>query len=379
MSSILTRPTPCRTGNEQLTTDNLKYKRGMKKAFFLAVPLVAVTLLLSGCSFPGTLSSKGGAAVLKSTDGGKTYLPTVTIDAKTTFAPADIVSFVFESGNSKRILVGTRENGIFTTENGGEVWKKMNFPPTKTYGLVSDWNRPERLYASGEWQGRGKIYKSDNRGEKWDEIYSEPNTGTVITALMQSPRNASTIFVGTSAGVMIRTTDGGLTWGNLESVEAPVLSFAFDASGDVLYALLSGKGIVRSRDGGATFEEIPGKSERSVTKSLPTATALAPDPSRSGMLFVGTKEGLFRSSDFGDSWEEVSILESSKKFSIRAIAINPKNSNELLYSAALALYKSIDGGKTWSVTQLDGSRAAGFLRYDPSDSNTIYAAFRIFN
>lgn len=350
----------------------------MVRAFsvlFLAVS----TLLLSGCSFPGTSSSKGGAAVLKSTDGGKTYAPKVTIDAKTTFAPADIVSFAFESGNSKRIFVGTRENGIFTTENGGEVWKKMNFPPTKTYGLVSDWNRPDRLYASGEWQGRGKIYKSDNRGEKWEEIYSEPNTGTTITALIQSPRNASTIFVGTSAGVMMRTTDGGLTWGNLESVEAPVLSFAFDTSGDVLYALLSGKGMVRSRDGGATFEEIPGKSERSVTKSLPTVTALAPDPSRNGTLYAGTEKGLFRSADFGDSWEEISILESSKKFSIRAIAINPRNSNELVYSAALALYKSIDGGKTWSVTQLDGSRAAGFLRYDPFDFATIYAAFRTFN
>lgn len=341
--------------------------------------LAVSTLLLSGCSFPGTSSSKGGAAVLKSVDGGKTYAPKVTIDAKTTFAPADILSFVFESGNSKRILVGTRENGIFVTENGGDVWKKMNFPPTKTYGLVSDWNRPGGLIASGEWQGRGKIYKSDNRGEKWEEIYSEPNTGTTITALIQSPRNASTIFVGTSAGVMIRTTDGGLTWGNLESVEAPVLSFAFDTSGDVLYALLSGKGMVRSRDGGATFEEIPGKSERSVTKSLPTATALAPDPSRSGTLYAGTEEGLFRSGDFGDSWEEIPVIESSKEFSVRAIAINPRNSNELVYSAALAIYKSIDGGKTWSVTQLDGSRAAGLLRYDPSDFTIIYAAFRTFN
>lgn len=317
--------------------------------------------------------------MIKSVDAGKTYQPKVMIDAKTTIASAEVLSFVFEAGNSKRITIGTRDNGIFTTENGADAWKKMNFPPTKTYGLVSDWNRSERLYASGEWQGRGKIYRSDNRGEKWDEIYSEPNTGTTITALIQSPRNDSTIFAGTSAGVMIRTTDGGLTWGSLESVEAPVLAFAFDASGDVLYALVSGKGIVRSRDGGTTFEEIPGKSERSVTKSLPKVTAIASDPSRSGRLYVGTEEGLFRSSDSGDSWEEIPVIESSKEFSVRAIAINPNNSKELLYSAALALYKSIDGGKTWSVTQLDGSRAAGALRYDPSDSNIIYAAFRTFN
>lgn len=336
-------------------------------------------LALSGCSLPGTSSSGTGASIMRSDDGGKTYVPTVTIDQKTTIASADILSFVFEMGNSKRITVGTRANGLFMTENGGDTWKKLNFPPLKTFGLVSDWNRPERLYATGEWQDRGKIYRSDDRGEKWEEIYAEPNTGTTITALAQDPRNASTLYVGTSAGVVIRTTDGGLTWGNLEGVEAPVLSFVFDVSGNTLYALLSGKGIARSKDGGATLEVLPGNSKRVITESLPKITVLASDPSRSGTLYAGTEKGLFRSADFGDSWEEISVIESAKKFSVRAIAINPKNSNEFIFDAALAFYKTIDGGKNWAVYQIEGNRAAGTLRYDPSDSRVIYAGFRTFN
>ncbi len=372
MSSILTRPTIV-----ELSTNNLKHTYDMKK-FFLTVPLVLVTLSLSGCSFPGKSVSGGGSAILRSSDGGKTYVPKVTIDEKTTIAPANVVSFAFEAGNPNRITLGTRENGIFMSENGGDVWKKLTFPPTKTYGLVADWSTPARLYATGVWQDRGKIYRSEDRGAKWDEIYTEPNTGTVITLLAQNPKRPETLYAGTSAGVVFRTTDGGQTWGSLQSVDAPALGLVFDSAGDTLYVLSSGKGLFRSRDGGATFESIPGKSRASVTKTLPEVTSIASDPSRSGTLYAGTKNGLFRSKDFGDAWEEVSVIESSKKFPIRSIAINPRNSNEIIYGAALAVYKSVDGGATWSVYQLDANRAVGTIRYSPSDSSVMYLGLRTF-
>lgn len=350
----------------------------MRRTFFLGVALIGVMLSLSGCSLPGRSSQGTGPSVLKSTDGGKTYAPKVTIDAKTTIAPANIVSFAFEAGNTKRITVGTRENGIFTSENGGDTWRKLDFPPTKTYGLVSDRARPERLYATGEWEGRGKLYKSDDRGVKWEELYAEPNSGTTLSALAQSPKNPSMLFIGTTAGVVNRTTDGGRTWASLESAESAILSFVFDSAGDTFYILVLGKGIERSQDGGATFETLPGKSKNAVTKSLPAVTSIAVDPSRSGTLYAGTENGLFRSGDFGDSWEEIPVIESSKKFPVRALAVNPRNSSEFIYSAALALYKSVDGGTNWSIHELDGNRAAGMLRYDPSDSNVIYAGFRTF-
>ncbi|QQS15725.1 MAG: hypothetical protein IPK84_05195 [Candidatus Moraniibacteriota bacterium] len=348
------------------------------RKFLLAIPFVLVVLSLSGCSFPGASSSGGGSAILRSSDGGKTYMPKVTIDAKKTIASADILSLAFEASNPSRLILGTRENGIFVSDNGGDVWRQLVFPPTKTYGLVADWSNPAVLYATGVWQNRGKIYRSEDRGAKWDEIYTEPNTGTVVTLLAQDPKHPETLYAGTSAGIIFRTTDSGKTWGSLQGIDAPALALSFDVAGDTFYVLSSGKGLFRSRDGGATFDAIPGKSKSSVTKTLPEATSIATDPSRSGMLYVGTKSGLFRSKDFGDTWEEVSVIESSKKFPIRSIAINPRNSNELLYGAALAVYKSTDNGTTWSTYQLNASRAAGTIRYSPSDSNSIYLGLRTF-
>lgn len=379
MSSILTRPTVWFSDCFVVGfLRGAKIQNLMRRTFFLAMPLVFAVLSLSGCSFPGANSSGSGSSVMKSTDGGKTYVPKVTIDQKTTIAPADILSFAFESGNTKRITIGTRDNGLFTSENGGDVWRKITFPPTKTYGLVADWSTPTRLYATGDWQGRGKIYRSEDRGAKWEEIYTEPNTGTVITMLAQNPEHPETLYAGTSAGVVFRTTDGGQTWGSLQSVNAPAISPVFDANGTVLYLVASGKGIFRSRDGGATFEAIPGSSKSAVTKTLPEVTSLVTDPSRSGTMYAGTKNGLFRSHDFGDSWEEIPVIESSKKFPVRSIAVNPRNSNELVYSAALAVYKTTDGGATWSIYQLNANRAVGTLRYDPQDTNILYLGLRTF-
>ncbi len=349
----------------------------MKRIVFASVVAFAA-FSLSGCSFPGSSQTGSGPAILKSVDGGKSYSPKVSIDAKTSISSAEILSFVFEIGNPKRITIGTKSDGVFVSENGAETWRKLNFPPTKTYGIVSDWSRPERLYATGEWQGQGKLYRSDDRGGKWTEIYTEPNGGTVLTALAQSPKNPSMLFVGTSTGALLRTDDAGLTWENLPKAEAPILSFSFDSAGETLYALVSGKGIARLRDNGKKLDMLPGQSRETVTLSLPAVTSIATDPERSGTVYAGTAKGLFKSLDFGDAWTELPILESSKKFPIRAIAINPKNSNEIVYSAALAIYKSVDGGQSWSVYQSKGNRAAGVLRYDPSDPNGVYAGYRSF-
>lgn len=362
------------------------------KKIFLAVSLFAMIFVLSGCSFPGTSSKVAGSSILKSLDGGKTFVPKVTIDAKTTIAPANIVSFVFETGNSNRITIGTQENGIFVTENGGDAWRKLVFPPTKTYGLVSDWSEPARLYATGEMQGRGKIYRSEDRGAKWDEIYVEPNNGTVVTALVQSLKNPQILYAGTSTGVIIRTIDGGSTWKNLKGVGSPILSMVFDPAGDTLYLFLSGKGLFRSQDGGENFVPLPEEkladtSRRSIpvpgssgiSGSNSSVTSFVVDSSHSGSLLIGTGSGLFRSSDFGSSWSELNIIGSSKKYPIRGVAINPKNSNEIFYSAAFAIYKSIDGGVNWSVYQLNSSRSAGMIKYDPVDSSKIYLGFRTFS
>lgn len=356
----------------------------MKKRIFFALCVLGGVAVLSGCSFPGT-SGKSGAAILRSDDGGGSFAPKVTVNEKTTIASVEVLSMLFDPSKPNRVLLGTKDDGLFASENGGDGWQKLDYPPTKVYGLARDAFSTARIYATGEWQGRGKIYRSDDDGAKWKEIYTEPSNGTVITALSASTRSSGVVYAGTSAGVIVKTTDGGTSWSNAASLGGPILSLAFSSDGGTLYALASGKGIFRAADGSAEFSEInlsetkSGSEKNTRARTLSQPVSIATDPSRSGVLYVGTeKDGLWVSVDSGEHWSSIDIIASSAKFPIRAIAVRPGSSNEILYSSALAVYRSVDSGSNWSVYQLDASRPVGLIRYDPSNSSRVFLGLRTF-
>ncbi len=351
---------------------------------FLAVPL------LSGCSLPGGLgggSSAPSVSLLRSNDGGSTFVSKSALDEKTNFGAADIVSMVFSPTDTRHIFLGTKDSGMFASDNSGDSWRKVKYPPTKTYGLVIDVNNPSHLFATGVWQGRGKIYQSTDTGENWAEVYTEPANGTVITALVQDPSNSQIVYAGTSAGAIIRTNDGGATWKNMTF--APVMNghiiwnITFDRHrSGTMYFLVDGLGIfvvegekIVTEPGSASSLPIMSSDTKS-SVSAAGAISLALDPSRSGVLYAGTSKGLLRSGDFGKTWEELNIIESSKKFPIKAIAVNPRNSSEIVYVAALTLYKSDDAGVHWSTSAISSDKAASFIRYDSYDPSIMYIGFK---
>jgi photosystem II stability/assembly factor-like uncharacterized protein len=361
------------------------------KKIALGVMLVAVPLL-SGCALPtlGGVSSGGGPAVsfVRSSDGGTTFESKTTLDAKTTFASAEVISMAMSAQDTRRIFLGTKESGMFASDNSGDSWRKIKYPPTRIYGLVVDGSNAQRLFATGEFQGRGKIYQSTDAGENWNEVYTEPANGTVIVSLVQDPFNSQVLYAGTSVGMVIRTNDGGATWKNValsSSMGGHIIrSIIFDPKKESsIYFLVDGKGVYVS-DGEKTITE-PGVTVSAAQVALSTTTAdssgavsMAIDPSRSGVVYVGSVKGMARSTDFGKTWESIDIIGSAnaKKPPINAIAINPKNSDEISYIAALTLYKSTDGGVHWSTHQISSDKSASLLRYDPYDASVMYIGFK---
>ena len=97
-----------------------------------------------------------------------------------------------------------------------------------------------------------------------------------------------------------------------------------------------------------------------------------------GVFIAGAKNGLFRTVNYGKNWTTIDIIESSKSFPIRALAINPVNSNEIVYASGGALYKSIDGGVKWSTAELKIGRGVSHLFYDPTTPSTLFFTLRKF-
>lgn len=332
-------------------------------------------LLLSGCDLSGSGAGASGG-VLKTVDGGKTWEPKVKIDNEKNISSEEILSMEINPADTQIIYIGTQKKGIFMTKNGGDSWNQLNFPPTRVYGLAINPQNSQIIYASGVWNKRGKIYKSKDGGEKWEEIYTEPGDGTVVTSLVIGKSNPEVLYAGTSEGMIFKTENGGNAWKNLYKAGGPVTGISFDfLNENYLYFLIYEKGILMTKDGGLNLEDLSEKINKSVLNS--SAYSLTADPNNSGVVYVGLDKGIAKGTEFGEKWSALNILESSKKFPIRAIAINPKNSNEIMYSIAKAIYKSGDGGVQWSTFQL-AQGVVSIIKYDILEPSNVYAGLRVF-
>jgi len=137
------------------------------------------------------------------------------------------------------------------------------------------------------------------------------------------------------------------------------------------------KGILITRDEGENLKDLTENFKSAGANNIKEEVfSIATDPYHSGTLYAGLNGGMIKSLNFGDIWEEVNILESSKKFPIRAIAVNSEDSHQIIYSAAQAIYSSIDSGERWSTFQLEVNGIVDTIKFDPNNVNNLYAGLR---
>jgi photosystem II stability/assembly factor-like uncharacterized protein len=146
-------------------------------------------------------------------------------------------------------------------------------------------------------------------------------------------------------------------------------------------------GVWKTDDDGRTWQPI---FDSQATQSI---GAIVVAPSNPKIIYVASGEGLhrpdlsvgngiYRSSDGGQSWTHLSLEDAQQ---IPSIAVSPQDANRV-YAAVLGhpygpspqrgVYRSSDGGATW-VKVLDRGENIGssFVRIDPYDANTLYAGF----
>jgi photosystem II stability/assembly factor-like uncharacterized protein len=148
-------------------------------------------------------------------------------------------------------------------------------------------------------------------------------------------------------------------------------------------------------NGGVWKTDDDGRTWNPIFDAQPTQSigAIAVAPSNPNIIYVASGEGLhrpdlsvgdgvYRSTDGGRTWAHRSLDDSQQ---IPSIAVDPKDANRV-YAAVLGhpygpsaergLYRSEDGGATWSkVLDRGENTGASFVRIDPFDPNTLYAGF----
>lgn len=171
------------------------------------------------------------------------------------------------------------------------------------------------------------------------------NLGARVNTIAVHPTDDDIIFAGYSGGGVFRTMDGGSTW-------KPVFDDQlFLAIGDLVFD---------PQDGNTIY-------------------AGTGDPNVSGFPFLG--DGLYKSTDLGESWQYIGLEELRI---ISKIIIHPTD-NQTIYVAAMGLpfepnmnkglYKTTDGGENWEqVLFLGGITGVIDVVFDRQDPEIVYAA-----
>ena len=354
---------------------------------------------ISGCSLSedrkettvekvSTVNLSGG--VIRSLDFGKTYEPFVTAFEGKNISKIQVFSLNFPYNSNNFLFLGSQKDGLFAHNMEKKFWEKLVFPPEKIYAVESSYDLVTKeiiLYALGSYKESGKIYKSLDGGKEWKEIYSEPSKDTVLLSLALHPKNSSIIYAGTSSGVLIKSEDGGITWSNKQALNKPIFSIRIDAVDfETIYLLLYDEDIVVSRDGGKTIIEksknITQTQEEDISflESLrgKKTSSLAIDPRRSGIVYAGTEDGVYRSLDYATTWNRLKVIESIKDFPVRSIAVSPFSSDEIIFGVARIIYKTSNGGESWQTYQIEADATPGHIIFDPIKEGTLYVGLRSF-
>jgi photosystem II stability/assembly factor-like uncharacterized protein len=181
--------------------------------------------------------------------------------------------------------------------------------------------------------------------------------GGNVRSLAYDPGDPNRILLGTSAGQLFLSQDGGNSW-TIFAHLGPGDDYVFDhivfdpTNPAIVYAAAWGLfnddagGVFRSDDGGRTWRELMGVHGKSIR-------ALAMAPSDHNTLVIGALDGVFRTRDGGATWERISpenhmaIENHSSLRNFVSVAIDPQNP-ETIYAGTRHLpWKTTDGGATW--------------------------------
>ncbi|MFC1644761.1 WD40/YVTN/BNR-like repeat-containing protein [Patescibacteria group bacterium] len=345
------------------------------KKIIQSLVVILFVVSFSGCTLLPSIGKSGGVSggVLKSIDNGKVWEFKNKAGEDSSIASLNILSIVINPNNPDNIYIGTESKGVIVTDDGGENWRKIDLAVDRVYSLSIS---GDNIYVGGSLNKRGRIFKSQDSSESWEEVYIEPSSETVITSIIASQRDAQAVYAGTSAGMIFKTVDGGASWQNLHESSGPVTSIILSGeSEDKIFALVFNKGVLVSNDGGINFETLDRNGELKKEKAF----SLAVDESGTGAVYLGTNNGIFKTVDDGNDFVELNILSSSAGFPIRAIAVDPSDSRNIIYSSQQVIYSSEDGGVNWSTFQVQGSGYVSNMVFDSYDLGLIYATIRKSN
>ncbi len=284
--------------------------------------------------------------------------------------------------------------------------------------------RPNEFYFGSV---NGGVWKSIDAGRVWTPVFDSQPVAS-IGALAVSASSPDTVYVGTGESTLrdsmgygngvYKSTDAGKSWMHVGlddtqhigriAIDPKNANIAFVAAIGHLYAPSAERGVFRTRDGGKSWQKVLFKNNDI------GAVDVEIDPTNSNVVYAGlwnTRRppwytyqpsngpggGIFKSTDGGTTWKQLTVGLPKEGIGRTGIAVAPTNPRRL-YAVIDCLvpepgspapaagatapgqggfFRSDDAGATWTRVSSDNAlwgRGWYFekLAVDPKDANTVY-------
>jgi len=231
------------------------------------------------------------------------------------------------------------------------------------------------------------LYKSTDTGDSFADMrFPEGMHGAGRMAVR--PGNSNILYVaGTFRAnnkgclAILKSGDGGQTWTAVKfdtgAAYSTCVGIAVSPKNpNIIYFCgyfygansRSYKRVYRSKNGGNSWDNITGPI---LNQKDTTPSGLAVDPNQANILYAPSGSlndlGVYKSTDGGASWTQLAIPAG---FDILCLAVDPEASGTLYFGGGSGIFKSRDGGSSWA--ELTGAYNAKSMAVNPKNGNEVF-------
>jgi len=312
-------------------------------------------------------------------------------------------------GGRLTVFVASASGGVWKSINGGTTFKPVfDNQPVQSMGAVAiDPGNPKNVWAgTGESWVRNSVsigdgvYKSTDGGENWTNAGLKDSEH--IAKILVDPKDGNTVYACATGHLwdddsergVYKTSDGGKSWrkvlaGANGSTGCAMLAMS-PQNATTIYAALwdfrrrawtfrsggPGSGLFKSTDAGEHWTELTAANSKGLPEKPYGRIALAVAPSKPQVVYAtieSAKGALFRSNDGGNNWTrlDASQYQVWRPFYFANLIVDPKDENKV-FKAGGSLLLSTDGGRSFGNVSSGAHGDFHDVWIDPDNSDSVF-------